>query len=72
MAAMTSASGRADPATEAVRGSIEQNVIFHLMLQAQPDMREAVVRKRAAANTACRSRLPTEASLRKAKPAQAR
>ena len=26
------------PGAEAVRGSIEQNVIFHLLLQAQPEM----------------------------------
>ncbi len=32
------------PGSEAVRGSLEQNAIFHLMLQATPRLREAVCR----------------------------
>jgi alkaline phosphatase len=59
------------PGSEAVRGSIEQNVIFHLMLQAQP----ALVRLLCEAGD-CESGvpvvLPTPAALRAARPTQAR
>jgi alkaline phosphatase len=44
MAATTSGVWASGPGAEAVHGSIEQNEIFHLLLQAQPRLREFLCR----------------------------
>ena len=59
------------PGSAAVRGSIEQNVIFHLMAQAQPDIAKLLC-KAGGCERGVPLALPTEASLRAEKPAQAR
>ena len=55
-AATMSASGRRGPGAEAVRGSVEQNVLFHFIVQATPALRERLC----AANTCNEDGVPVE------------
>ena len=59
------------PGADAVRGSIEQNVIFHLLIQAQPRIVDLLCSMGDCEN-GVPLRLPTEQSLRSGSKAQAR
>jgi hypothetical protein len=51
-----SACGRSGPGADAVRGSVEQNVLFHFLVQATPMLRERLC----AANTCNEDGVPVE------------
>ncbi len=51
------------PGAEAVRGSLEQNVLFHLIVQAQPRLRDQLCELGACANGTLPSVLPRHADL---------
>ena len=57
-AATMSASGRSGPGSDAVRGSVEQNAIFHFLVQATPALRERLC----AANTCNADGVPVESA----------
>lgn len=59
------------PGSEAVRGSIEQNVIFHLMVQAQPDLAKLLC-EAGGCESGVPVTLPATAALREAGSRQAR
>lgn len=60
------------PGAEAVRGSIEQNTIFHLLLQASPRLRGALCDKGYCDGNGIPVELPDPADFRTASPAPAR
>ena len=60
------------PGAEAVRGSVEQNTIFHFLLQASPRLRDALCAKGYCDGNGVPVNLPDPARFRTASPAPAR